>query len=460
MYVAHRYVSRNTDLLSTAANVSLRAMNELSVESQADISSAREPSRVPYRACLLIGLGGLFAGVTGPLLSTFIPPLVRDAVGDQRTVIGAIMAIDNVLLLLLIPWAGPASDRASARGRGRLPLVLFGFVMSSLGMALLPFSPAFGLPFLVGAIVVLHTGINIQKSPFQALVADLMPSRHRPLATSSITFQMCLGAIVFLMLGRILGMRPAFLIASGSVLVIAAAFTLGLREPKAVESQSAEVTFRSLADAAWSAIRGVVPGMRPIFVAVLLLQLTFQTFTTWYALHATERFGIRPQDVTIGFIAWAIGGVIGALPAGVIGVRIGRRNAILIGFATMAACLLALDRITQIHYAIPLLALASASWALPTVNAYPLFVEPGPRQRRGVLAALYLLCAALGGALGDPLNGRLFDLLNGYRAMFLLMATYTALAFVAVLFIRRGVGEAGTGDDSLPGYSGSESASL
>ena len=307
-------------------------------------------SLIPYRACLLIGLGGLFAGVTGPLLSTFIPPLVRDAIGaDHRTAIGAIMAIDNVLLLLLVPWAGPASDRSSARGRGRLPLVLGGFVLSAAGMALLPFSPAFGLPFLVGAIIVLHTGINIQKSPFQALVADLVPSRHRSLATSSITFQMCVAAIVFLMLGRILGMRPAFLIASGTVLVIAAAFTLGLREPKVADSHAAEVTFRSLAEAAWSAVRGVVPGMRPIFIAVLLLQLTFQTFTTWYALHATERFGIRPQDVTIGFIAWAIGGVIGALPAGFIGVRLGRRNTILIGFATMAACMLALDRVANLN---------------------------------------------------------------------------------------------------------------
>ena len=421
-------------------------MTELDVGTQDQISSARVRSSIPYRACLLIGLGGLFAGVTGPLLSTFIPPLVRDAVGDHRTTIGAIMAIDNVLLLLLIPWAGPASDRASARGRGRLPLVLVGLVLSSLGMALLPFSSAFGLPFLIGAIVVLHTGINVQKSPFQALVADLVPSRHRSLATSSITFQMCVAAIVFLMLGRILGMRPAFLIASGSVLIIAAAFTLGLREPKLpAESQSAEVTFRSLGDAAWSALRGAVPGMRPIFVAVLLLQLTFQSFTTWYALHATERFSIRPQDVTIGFIAWALGGVIGALPAGVIGVRIGRRNAILVGFATMAACMLALDHVTQINHAIPLLALASASWALPTVNAYPLFVEPVPRQRRGVLAALYLLCMALGGAIGDPLNGRLFDLLNGYRMLFLIMACYTALAFVAVLFIPRGAGEADTG---------------
>lgn len=401
-------------------------------------------SSIPYRACLLIGLGGLFAGVTGPLISTFVPPLVRDALGDHRTAIGAIMAIDNVLLLLLVPWAGPASDRAIARGRGRLPLVLGGLVLSSLGMALLPFSSAFGLPVLVGAIVVLHTGINVQRSPFQALVADLVPSRHRSLATGSITFQMCVGAIAFLMLGRALGMRPAFLIASGSVLVIAAAFTLGLREPKVAESRSGEVTFRSLADAAWSAVRGVVPGMRPIFVAVLLLQLTFQSFTTWYALHAVERFGVRPQDVTIGFIAWAIGGVIGALPAGVIGTRIGRRNAIQVGFASMAACMLMLDRVTEMNSAIPLIALASASWALPTVNAYPLFIELVPRQVRGILAALFLLCMALGGAIGDPLNGRLFDLLNSYRALFLVMACYTALAFVVVLFIPRGVGEADT----------------
>ncbi len=422
-------------------------MTELDVRTQEEISGSGRTSAIPYRACLLIGLGGLFAGVTGPLLSTFIPPLVRDALGDHRTAIGAVMAIDNVLLLILVPWTGPASDRASARGRGRLPLVLAGFVLSSLGMALLPFSSGFGLAFLVGAIIVLHTGINIQRSPFQALVADLVPSRHRSLATGSITFQMCVGAIVFLMLGHALGMRLAFLIASGCVLVIAAAFAFGLREPKLVESQAAEVTFRSLADAAWSAVRGVVPGMRPIFLSVLLLQLTFQTFTTWYALHATERFGIRPQDVTIGFIAWAIGGVIGALPAGVIGVRIGRRNSIMVGFATMAVCMVALDRVTQMNAAIPLLALASAGWALPTVNAYPLFIELVPRQIRGVLASLFLLCSALGGAIGDPLNGRLFDLFGGYRALFLLMTCYTALAFVAVLFVPRGVGEADTGQN-------------
>ena len=407
--------------------------------------AAAPPARSPYRQCLLVGLGGLFAGVTGPLLSTFIPPLVRDAIGEHRFAIGAVMAIDNVLLLVLVPWTGAASDRATAIGRGRLPLVLWGFVLASAGMALFPSSAAFGIAGLIGAMVVLFTGINLQRSPFQALIADLVPSRYRSLATGSVTFQMCVGAIVFLMLGRILGMQSAFLIAAATVMVIALAFALGLREPASRQPQAAQPTFTSLAAAVASLVRDETSGMRAVFIAAVLVQLTFQTFTTWYALHGTERFGVRPEEVTTGFIAWAVGGVIGALPAGMIGVRIGRRNTMLLGFGVMGVCLVALHAVTTVAQATPLLALASASWTLPMVNAYPLFVEPIPRSRRGGVAALFLLSMALGGALGDPLNGAVFDVVGGYRPLFLMMAGYTALAVIAVMFIPRGAGEANTG---------------
>src|SRR3989337_924929 len=111
----------------------------------------RLPARTPYVLCLVIGLGGLFVGMTGPLLSAFVPPLVRDALGDQRTAIGSVMAIDNGLRPLLVPWAGAASDRASASGRGRLPIILGGFILASLGMALFPFAARFGLALLIPA---------------------------------------------------------------------------------------------------------------------------------------------------------------------------------------------------------------------------------------------------------------------------------------------------------------------
>ena len=112
----------------------------------ATVRTTARPSAAhgPYVASALIGLGGLFAGVTGPLLSNFIPPLVRDVIGDHRTAIGVVMAIDNVLLLALVPWAGPASDRAARSGRGRLPLVVAGMLLAALGMVLLPLSAQLG----------------------------------------------------------------------------------------------------------------------------------------------------------------------------------------------------------------------------------------------------------------------------------------------------------------------------
>ena len=111
---------------------SARATNG-GVKASSDRAAPRTPfagpadrilSRPPFVGCAIVGLGGLFAGVTGPLLSTFVPPVVPDVVGDHRAAIGVVMAIDNVLLLLLVPWAGAASDRSSARGHGRQRIII------------------------------------------------------------------------------------------------------------------------------------------------------------------------------------------------------------------------------------------------------------------------------------------------------------------------------------------------
>jgi len=245
--------------------------------------------------------------------------------------------------------------------------------------------------------------------------------------------------------------NPAFLIAGATVLGIALAFLLGVREHRerrGFGEAAEETTFRALFGALGAVVRGTVPGVRAIFMAALLLQVTFQGFASWYVLHGTERFGGRPEDMSVGFIAWAMGGVVGALPAGFIGAHLGRRNAMLGGFALMAASFLALDRVTSLGSANALLALASAAWTLPAVNAYPLFIEPVPRERRGILAALFVLCLALGGGIGDPLNGALFDFHGSYRPLFRYLAGYCAAAFVAVLLVPRGAGEAETGPEN------------
>ena len=110
----------------------------------ADLPAEPGAAPRPLVASLLVGLGGLVAGVTGPLLSAFVPPLVQGTLGDRGAAIGGVLAIDNVLLLLLTPWAGAVSDRLIDRGRGRLPLILAGLLLAAAGMTIFPASAGLG----------------------------------------------------------------------------------------------------------------------------------------------------------------------------------------------------------------------------------------------------------------------------------------------------------------------------
>ena len=149
-----------------------------------------------------------------------------------------------------------------------------------------------------------------------------------------------------------------------------------------------------------------------MFLATLLLQMTFQTFSTWFALHATERFAVRPEEVAIGFIAWAIGGVIGAIPAGAIGVRFGRRTAMLARVRPDVACLFALDRVTTLDAGGATAGAGLGGWTLPTVECLSAVRRAHPGQHRGMLAAC-TCCAWRSAAPSAIPQRRLFDLVGG-----------------------------------------------
>ena len=131
----------------------------------------------------------------------------------------------------------------------------------------------------------------------------------------------------------------------------------------------------------------------------------------------------------------------------------------LLGFGLMAACLLALDRVT---IALPGHAAARARVGqLDAPDRERLSAvrradsAAAPRRPRGAVSAVH------GARRRDwrSAERRLFDLVGGYRPLFLMMAGYTALAFVAVLFVPRGAGEADTGAGYARGTRASADAS-
>lgn len=404
---------------------------------------------LPVRHILLLGLAGLATGAIGPLYSTFVPPMV-DAVVETDVTIGLILAIDNALLFVLVPWTGAVSDQRAARGQSRRPLVVGGLLVAAAGMAALAGAGASGLGVLLLAIVVLNVGQFIQRAPTQALIADLVPSRYRSVATGTMTAFMSLGAILFLGVANVTGApHTAFLAAAGTLLGVAAAFAAWLHEPSMAAADAMETTFRRLRAAGAAVVRGATPGLRAAFFALLFVQLSFQAFASWFTLYAGERFGITPAEATLAFIAWAVGALIGSVPAGLAGSRWGRRQSMLVGIVCLTVVQAALHFTPSMNASIPLVVAASFFWSFPTVNAFPLVIEPMRRESRGVFSAIFFLCMALGGLAGDPLNGVVFEWMGTRRWLFALMAVYTAAACVAVLCIPKGAGEADTGPASL-----------
>lgn len=103
--------------------------------------------------------------------------------------------------LIVQPIIGYYSDRTWTRLGRRRPFFLFGAVMASIGLILMPNADIFTafLPTLwvgAGMLMIMDASFNIAMEPFRALVADVLPSDQRTLGFSVQTVLIGIGAVI------------------------------------------------------------------------------------------------------------------------------------------------------------------------------------------------------------------------------------------------------------------------
>lgn len=96
--------------------------------------------------------------------------------------------------LIVQPIIGYLSDRTWGKLGRRRPYFLVGAVLASLGLIIMPNSPA--LWVAAGMLWMLDASINISMEPFRALVADLLPSEQRTTGFAVQSFFIGTGAII------------------------------------------------------------------------------------------------------------------------------------------------------------------------------------------------------------------------------------------------------------------------
>src|SRR5436190_20640244 len=394
----------------------------------------RLPLPMPWKASILLGGGSLVIGAVSPLYDSYVPPLLQRHLASSTSV-GAAMGIDNVLALLLVPIVGALSDATRTRLGRRVPFLLAALPLTAIALAAIPFADRFGLLALLASMVVLDVALAVWRAPFTALLAELVPSLHRSKAEGILGVAMCIGAMVMLGSARSLAALHAelpFVLAAGVVAAVWLVHSIWLREPpheaqpaRPIEARAAIAPFQSLREA-FTAGGGKAPRF---FAACLLFQMAFQSFSSWFTLHGSERFQTTVANVSLGFIAVAISTLVGSIPAGWLGARYGRRRMSLVGIAGMAISCVVMHLVSTLSSAVVVLFFFGLSWSLPVANLTPMALELGTAARAGSLAGAFLLVQSMAGIIGPSLVGSWFDITGSKRALFVLLATFLAGAF-------------------------------
>ena len=87
--------------------------------------------KLNYRKTVLVGMAFFLITAFWQAYDAIIPKILTDHFGMSQTVSGAIMALDNVLALFMLPLFGALSDKTKSRFGRRTPYIVVGTVVAA-----------------------------------------------------------------------------------------------------------------------------------------------------------------------------------------------------------------------------------------------------------------------------------------------------------------------------------------
>ena len=136
--------------------------------------------KLNYRRTFFIGLAFLSISAFWQMYDNIIPLILQNTFHLNESVIGAIMAIDNVLAVFLLPIIGTLSDRVDTRLGKRTPFIVGGTLAAVVLMMVMPIADKLQLLWLfIAALALTLIAMAMYRSPAVALMPDLTPKPLR-----------------------------------------------------------------------------------------------------------------------------------------------------------------------------------------------------------------------------------------------------------------------------------------
>lgn len=389
--------------------------------------------KLDVKKTFILGLGFFAVSLVWPLYNVYVPIFLRDFL-DSQFLINAIMTLDNILAVFLIPVVAALSDRTKTRFGRRMPYLMVGIPVSAIMFVLLPNYTSF-LSFMI-ILTILNFAMAIYRAPTVALMPDITPAPLRSQANGIINFMGGLASVVVLIGGSFLyrANRNYPFVLTAILLFFALGMLLKFIKEPEVGVASDEEGAGGILAAMRDILREKDKTSLYILLAIFFWFVAYQGVEATFSNYAVYFLGMNEADASLFLGFFALAFLLSSIPAGFVGTKLGKRRTILIGIIGDAAVFIALTLVgTIIPFSKPLmmglLFLGGIFWGLININSYPYIVERSSEEKIGTYTGLYYFSSSLAAISGPLIVGAFVDLL-GFGIMFPL----TGIAFVVAYY--------------------------
>jgi maltose/moltooligosaccharide transporter len=427
--------------------------------------------KLNWRKTFFIGFGFLGISLMWQIYNLFVPLFLQSGnpafnaqsksiipgFGLSASVTGVVMTLDNVAALFILPLIGIWSDRTRTRIGRRYPFILAAAPIAAIAFVLIPMAAGRinlsangsiaanpgAFAFFLVAIGLMLLAMAFFRTPVIALMPDLTASPLRSKANGVINLMGGLGGIIAALgLARLFDANHILPFAIGSALLIVAVILLfvTVKEPPLPELPAQK-----------ERKQGIVQELKavPAESRRSLFLLMAAIFSWFVGYNAIETFFSSYAVTTLGVSAGAAGTlfsisiglfILFSIPAGYIGVWLGRRRTITLGLGIFAVLLIIAYLLPNATVLTIVLGLGGMAWALVNINSLPMVIDLSEGARLlGTYTGFYYAASQTAAIFGPVLNGFIIDATGrNYNSIFIVAPIFFLLAALCMSFVTRG----------------------
>jgi len=418
--------------------------------------------KLDNKKTILVGFAFLAISAFWQVYDNIVPLILKYFFEIGDTMSGAIMALDNIFALIMLPVFGAWSDRVNHKRGKRTPFIFVGTVLSVIFMLLLP-AAANGrnLPFFIAALLMTLISMSIFRSPAVSLMPDVTPKPLRSKGNAIINLMGAVGIIIALGLIMVMvgeGQTPNYepLFIAIAVIMVASLLVVLFKidENKMVaervrlekqwgisdedEEENQEDKEESKKGNGSRLPKDVKKSLVFLLLSVAFWYMAYNAVTTAFSKYAIQMWGMEGGSFAGALMIASIGALISFIPVGIISSKLGRKKVILFGVALLALSFLSGILFEKPNFAINIMFfLVGVAWASINVNSYPMVVEMCKGSDIGKFTGMYYTFSMAAQVLTPVLSGFFLEHI-GYWTLFPYAAAFSAVAFCTMLMVKHG----------------------